>query len=169
MTCTASKPHNKEYRYYRCSNHRKYRTCKNLHTLSEEYVETELLKRFEHFFQLTKKKYTISDNTTQIDIKPLQEELDRLTYAFTKGRIDVKDYDRQYEELSHHIESTQKAQNGSQTKDYSKVEQLLNTDWITVYNEFDALHKRAFWRSLIQKIKVEWTDAGYRITDVIFV
>lgn len=168
LTGSASSPHGKEYKYYRCYKYRKYHSCDNSHTLDERLVENELLNRFEDFFKITKQKYDISENVINVNIEPLKKELERLTYAFTKGRIDADEYDKRYDDLSHQINDAQNLQNKHVVKDFSKIEELLNSDWRTVYNQLDMPHKKAFWHNLISEIKVAWTDDGFVVKDVIF-
>ena len=53
-------------------------------------------------------------------------------------------------------------------KDYSKIESILSEGWKDIYNALDEEHKRAFWRSFIKSIEINWTTEKKEITRVNF-
>jgi hypothetical protein len=53
-------------------------------------------------------------------------------------------------------------------KDFSKIEAILHEGWRAIYNELEDENKKAFWRSIIASIELEWTDDVKRIKNVVF-
>lgn len=108
----------------------------------------------------------------EIEIKELQAELDRLNYAWQKGRIkDVEKYDRDYDELVSKIEEAQSRHIEVIKHDFSKAEAALADGWKGIYETLDNAHKRAFWRSFVESIEIDWsgdTVKDKRITKVNF-
>ena len=111
-----------------------------------------------------------ANRVSKHDVDALQQELDRLNYSWQKGRIKkVEEYDKQYDELVAKIEEATEEQSALHDEpDYEKIEQVLSSDWKKIYAELDAEHKRAFWRSFIEEIQLEWTEDVKRIIDIKF-
>ena len=104
------------------------------------------------------------------DINALQQELERLNYAWQKGRIkSVEEYDREYDRLTEQIEAAHAEQSAlSEEPDYEKIERIISGDWKELYSALDDAHKRAFWRSFIEEIHIEWNKDVKRIVDIKF-
>ena len=52
--------------------------------------------------------------------------------------------------------------------DFVKIESVLVDGWQNIYENLDDEHKRAFWRSFISEIHINWHGATKEIKDVIF-
>lgn len=145
-----------EYQYYRCAKH--YRNkfeCDNNRTINENIIEGQLLERIEPLAKAEKERYKALEKKKPVkSIEPLKKELERLNYMFQKNRIDVADYDRKYEDITAQIEALQKASKSPVTRDLSHIDELLNSDWKSLYNALDREHKRMFWRSIISSFSV---------------
>lgn len=104
------------------------------------------------------------------DLEALQQELERLNYSWQKGRIKkVEDYDKQYDALMEQIEEAHEEQATlNEEPDYEKIQLILTKGWKDMYNALDDEHKRAFWRSFVEEIQVEWTTKVKRIIDIKF-
>ena len=168
-------PQGKKYRYkrYRCSKHLLNRTCEYKKTIRESVLEKLLLQNIEQYLEDAKIRNTkaIEANPTnnEIELAELQAELDRLNYAWQKGRIkDAVKYDKDYDELMAKIEAAQEKHVGIVKQDFSKVEAALSGDWKTLYKSLDDPHKRAFWRSFIESIEVDWEGTEKKISRVNF-
>ena len=106
---------------------------------------------------------------SKYNVKDLQTELDRLNYSWQKGRIkDAAKYDKDYDELVAKIEAAQEKHIEIVKQDFSKAEAALSGDWKTLYNALDDAHKRAFWRSFIESIEVDWEGEEKKISRVNF-
>lgn len=166
----------KRYSYlrYRCIKHRKDKSCSYAMTVGENALERKLLENIE---QIIADKEIINAeivaNTQKVrkyDTKKLQEELDRLNYAWQKGRIkNVEDYDKQYDELTAKIEiANQESVQIAEGPNHDKIKNILSAGWKEIYNALDPEHKRAFWRSFIEEIHIDWLGTEKRIKDIKF-
>lgn len=164
----------KQYRYYayRCHKHRIHKRCDFTFVVFENKLESIMLDRVEEILEEQEisnieiaKKDSVS---SKYDIKELQEELDRLNYSWQKGRIkSVEEYDREYDEIVAKIEEA-----GNTTKaeppDFSHIKETLTGGWKVIYESLDNDHKRAFWRSFVQEIHIEWNKTTKDVKDIKF-
>ena len=166
----------KDYKYkrYRCPNFRLHKRCDFNKSLSENVLERKLLADIEQFMEEAKiKSAQVADaNTEQIkqyDIEEIYERIDRLNYSWNTGKIrTVEKYEADYEELMQLLEKAQNERNNMPVKDFSKIEAILHEGWRAIYDNLDDAYKRAFWRSFIQSIELEWTTAKKEIKKVNF-
>ena len=102
------------------------------------------------------------------NVKELHTELDRLNYSWQKGRIkNVEEYDKKYDEIMAKIaeaESTVK----EKPKDFSHIKKTLSGGWKGIYEALDNDHKRAFWRSFVKEIHIDWGASKKDIKDIEF-
>ena len=157
----------KPLKRYRCQKNSLRGTCDFKKVVSERTVEKLLLANIEQYFEDAKaREAAIIDSNpmnNEIELAELQAELDRLNYAWQKGRIkDAVKYDKDYDELVAKIEAAQAKHIGIVKKDFSKVEEALSGDWRTIYNALDEPHKRAFWRSFVESIELDWCNGTKR-------
>lgn len=166
----------KTYKYhgYRCHKHNTSKLCGFSLVVFEKRIELEMLSAIERI--LEKKKTDIleirdkAEKVSKHDVSALQQELDRLNYSWQKGRIKtVEEYDKRYDELMAKIDEANAEQAELHNEpDYEKIQQLLSGDWKETYSQLDAEHKRAFWRSFIEEIQLEWTKDTKRVADIKF-
>ena len=111
-----------------------------------------------------------ADHVKEYDTEALQQELNRLNYSWQKGRIkSVEEYDKRYDELMAQIDAAQAEISAlHEEPDYEKIQQILSGDWKDIYASLDAEHKRAFWRSFVEEIEIEWTKESKRVIDIKF-
>lgn len=165
----------KYYYYgYRCHKFSSSLQCDFTLVVLEKRFETELLSRIESIVADKKAKIlslqSENNKVPTYDIEALQQELNRLNYAWQKGRIkNVEEYDKQYDLLMEQIEAANEETSALHDEpDYERIQQLLSGDWKEIYSALDAEHKRAFWRSFIDEIHVDWTKKVKRIENIIF-
>lgn len=164
----------KKYRYYayRCAKHRIHKRCDFTFVVFENRIEKTMLDRVEEILEEQEvknieiaKKDSVS---SKYDIKELQAELDRLNYSWQKGRIkNVEEYDREYEELVAKIEEAGNAIQAA-PPDFSHIKETLSGGWKTIYASLDNDHKRAFWRSFVKEIHIEWNKSKKDIKNIEF-
>lgn len=168
---SCANPRGKEYRHYRCSNHRKEKKCDFSKTVSEENLEKLLLRSVESILNDVKiasvKASTKQQTVVRNDVEALQKELDRLNYTWQKGRISVEEYDRKYDALIAKIDDA-KTEAKKAPADFSAVEAVLTSGWKNIYNALDAEHKQAFWKSFIKNITVDFEDNQLVLKDIVF-
>lgn len=141
-----------EYLFYRC--HKRYRDhigCTNTMNIAEHIIEAKLIDQLEPLALAEKKRYKAQlKESKKINTQPLKDELERLNYMFQKNRIGFDEYDRRYEEITSKLETLQKALESPITRDLSHIDELLNSDWKTIYNALDREHKRMFWHRILK-------------------
>lgn len=171
-----TKPNGKAYRYkkYRCQNHNINKRCQFSKVVSEKIVERQMLKNIAQLLDEAKIRSAKVSDTGEAkppkhDIEALHEELDRLNYSWQTGKIrKVEQYEKQYADLMGRLEEAEAEQQHIIVKDFSKVEAILQDGWKEIYKSLDDEHKRAFWRSFIQSIEIDWTTEKKEITRVNF-
>ena len=164
------------YKYYgyRCTKANIDKRCSFKSVAFEKRLETELLSMIEKYVADKKlhvaKMQKETKRVGKYDLEALQQELERLNYSWQKGRIKkVEDYDKQYDALMEQIEEAHAEQAAlNEEPDYEKIQLILTSGWKDVYNALDDEHKRAFWRSFIEEIQIEWSSKIKRITDINF-
>jgi hypothetical protein len=53
-------------------------------------------------------------------------------------------------------------------KDFSKIEAILHDGWRAIYDSLDDSYKRAFWRSFVKSIELDWDGEDKAISNVTF-
>ena len=164
-----------KYKVYRCPKHRASNACDFRKVVFEGSFEKMLLENLEQYVEDAKVRATkITDSgeekVLKYDLDELHAELERLNYSWKKGRIKggIEQYDREYDELIEKIELAKFEKENTEPKDFSKIESVLQADWKEIYNALDDENKRAFWRSLISSIELEWHGNIKRIKRVNF-
>ena len=164
----------KKYTYYgyRCHKHRIHKRCDFASIVFENRMEKLMLNRIEEIIEEKEiKNIEISSKGSKVgkhNVKELQAELERLNYSWQKGRIkNVEEYDKKYDEIVAKIaeaESTVK----EKPKDFSHIKETLSAGWKGIYEALDNEHKRAFWRSFVKEIQIDWGASKKDIKDIIF-
>lgn len=162
------------YYGYRCNKNRLDKACSFKTIVTEKRIEEEMLERIEYIIEekeiqdieIRKNSGTVS----KYNIEELQEELNRLNYSWQKGRIkSVEEYDAKYDKLTAQIEAANSEMSElTDTPDFEKIKSILESGWKEIYMELDNEHKRAFWRSFVEEIVVEWSKESKGIKDIIF-
>ena len=174
--CT-QKQHGKTYYYkkYRCHGNRLDISCTNNTVIRESVLERQLLRNIEDFLKDAKlKSFKVSKNNNAVivpteNIDDLYAELDRLNYSWKTGKIrTVEQYEKDYADIMERIDTAQIEQRKPATQDFSHIETILQKGWKEIYKTLDDEHKRAFWRSFIQSIEVEWNKEKKEIKNIIF-
>lgn len=164
----------KIYYGYRCNKYRLDKACTFKTVVTEKRIEEELLARIEGFIEDKEMQdIEIRKNVASVskyNIEELQAELDRLNYSWQKGRIkSVEEYDAKYDKLTAQIEAANsELAELTDTPDFERIKSILGSGWKNIYSELDSEHKRAFWRSFVEAIYVDWTRESKGIKDIKF-
>lgn len=162
------------YKKYRCYRNRTNHTCPFNKTISENVFERMMLKNIEALLEDAKiRAAEVKDSDAvkvpQYNIEEIHEEIDRLNYSWQTGKIRTVDkYEKDFAELMEKLEKAETEQGKVIVKDFSKIEAILRSGWKEIYNSLDDAHKRAFWRSFISSIEVNWTTDKKEIVRVNF-
>ncbi len=162
------------FKKYRCAKCRVNDSCTFNKVVAEKTMERLLLAEIENLLKDAKiRAAEVKDSDAvkipQYDLEAIHEEIDRLNYSWQTGKIrKVEQYEKQYAELMEKLEKAEVEQGTVIVKDFSKIEGILQEGWKGIYNNLDDAHKRAFWRSFIQSIEIEWTTETKKIAKVNF-
>lgn len=162
------------YKRYRCANFRLHHRCDFNKSISENVLERMMLENVEHYFQDAKiQNIEITDSETvkiqDSNIEELRARIDRLNYSWQTGKIrTVEQYEKDYEELIEKLERAEEEQDKFIVKDFSRIEGILHDGWKNIYDNLDDAYKRAFWRSFVKSIEIDWTTEKKEITRVNF-
>lgn len=146
------------YCYYRCNRAMIDHICSYRHRLSQNLVENYLLDNLEDEYKNYKVKCEKIEKEKEKQKKKqspekLRKELDRLNFLFQKGRIEWDYYNEEYSRVESELNNLQKVL-PEPAPNYSYLEELLNTDFRTMYDQLSQENRRAFWRSIIQEIHI---------------
>ena len=154
------KKNGKEYFSYRCNKYRIDKVCTNKMALSENIIEQQLLDNLDQYITneivkvetVTEKKSAAIDNTKKIEA--LKKEMKKLNIMYRKDRIEEDEYDRDYAELENELKKLETADKPEE-RDLSALKELLESDYMAIYESLDKPHKKAFWRNLIKEFLVD--------------
>ena len=162
------------YKMYRCPKHRMNKVCSYNKCLNENTIEKMMLDSVEMYLEKAKLKAAEIQNSEafrlpQQDIEDITAQIDRLNYSWQTGKIrTVEKYEKDYVELLEKLEKAKAEQGAVMIKDFSEIESILRSGWKTIYNKLDDAHKRAFWRSFVDSIAIDWGYEDKKITKVNF-
>lgn len=144
---------------YVCNRHKKNNTCSFNKSISELKLEKYLIDNIEFLFK--QHHAFLKTNVEKLPepekvivkkrIKEIKIELDHLTYAFRKGRIPIKIYDVEYDELEKELKKLEASLN---TKEHSYNE-FFNSNWKDIYCNLDKEKKQVIWQNLIKEIRLD--------------
>ena len=162
----------KRYKKYRCQNNLYKGTCEFNKVINENVLEKKLLANIEGYLDDARiRSAEIEEAIPQLPknkVEDIQSEIDRLNYSWQKGRIKADKYDKDYDALMAKLEEAKAEVVEVEKKDFSNAEAALAGGWKEIYDALDDAHKRAFWRSFIESIEIEWTTEVKRITKINF-
>lgn len=159
---------------YRCTNNSRAAACSFNKVVAEKTMERKMLAEIENLLKEAKiRAFNVDESgdkkPPKYDIEAINTEIDRLNYSWQTGKIrTVEKYEEQYAELLEKLERAEEERGETPTADFGKVETILRSGWESIYHSLDDEHKRAFWRSFIESIELEWTTETKRIKRVNF-
>ena len=81
----------------------------------------------------------------------------------------MEEYDKQYDDLMVQIsEAMEEQAEHTSDVDYDRIQSVLVSGWQDIYRELDPEHKRAFWRSFIEEIELDWDKKVKELYDIKF-
>lgn len=149
----------KDIHYYKCTKYAHNKTCISNLAVNEEILEKFLIDNIndyikDHFNSLEKNynESKIKYKDSAKELAKLKEEQKRLTNAYTKGRIEEDEYDKEFDKIEKKIT---KLNSEPIKRDFKELKDLTNMDWETMYHELDRENKQAFWKKFIDKIVID--------------
>jgi hypothetical protein len=171
---TGKKQNGKQYRYkkYNCIEHKNRNVCTFNKLVNEVSIEKMLLKRIEEEFKTQLLEFKVSNKEKKPkkpNIDKINAEIDRLNYAWQTGKIrTVEQYEEMYAILSAKLVEATTETNEPAERDFSHIEKALSSGWRDMYETLNDSNKRAFWRTFIKSIEIEWTTEEKKITGINF-
>lgn len=147
------------YCYYRCNRAMIDKLCFNRHRVSQNLIEQYLLENLSEEF----KKYRIRLKAIQEQKKKvkatrtpekLKSELERLNLLFQKSRISWEYYNSEYDRIENELKELSNIRPEAE-RDFTYLEELLQTDFKSIYNHLTPENRRAFWRTTIKEIHLK--------------
>jgi len=173
---TYKKPSGKVYQYkkYRCPNSRLNDSCDFTKVVNESVLEQLMLTNIATYLEDAKvRSAQVTDGDSavipQYDVDDIHAQIDRLNYSWQTGKIrTVEKYEADFAELMEKLSQAEAEQSNITVKDYSAIEAILQTGWREIYHKLDDAHRRAFWRSFVKSIEINWTTDTKEIKRVNF-
>jgi DNA invertase Pin-like site-specific DNA recombinase len=162
------------YKKYRCAGYRINHKCTFNKAVSENVLERMMLSNIEQYLEDAKirafqVRESEEEKIPQYDIEDIHNQIDRLNYSWQTGKIrTVEKYEADYAELLELLEKAEAERTNVPQKDFGKVEAILHSGWEAIYGNLDEAYKRAFWRSFVQSIEIDWTTKKKEIVRVNF-
>jgi hypothetical protein len=142
------------YYYYRCYNTYRTGKCTFKGNVNEKAVESYLLTQIHAQIDANSKRvqYFSTKHRKVVDLAKYKAEMERLTSAYIKGRIEESYYDTEYAKLQQIIHDQEMQSEPENKYDTEKLKEIFNSKWAEMYVNLSRENKRSFWRKTIQKI-----------------
>lgn len=151
--------------YYRCNNRFLYKKCDVPKSISEEKLESMLLKHIKPYIENYIAEYEIKQINKpkpKIDIKKLRNRQKRLNDMYEKDRITEEEYEAKYSEIENIIKEANIDE--SKPKDLTYLKDIFESDIETIYSKLTRQEKSFFWRSFIKEMTID--NDTYEIIDL---
>lgn len=132
--------------------------------LIEQYLldnlDTEYRKYQIRVKKIEEEKKKIAQTKTP---EKLNAELERLNLLFQKGRVEWDYYSSEYDRIEQELKDLSRIK-PEVKRDLSFLEDLLQSDFKTLYASLSPENRRAFWRSTIKQIHLN-EDSTIKFVD----
>lgn len=158
-----------KYKRYRCPQNALNHRCSYNKSISENAFERLMLADIEDCLEKAKVRSVEITEANEVivpeyDIDDIHVQIDRLNYSWQTGKIrTVEKYEAEYAELLELLEAAEAERTVVPVKDFSRIEAVLHEGWQAIYNKLDDAHKRAFWRSFVKSIEINWNKTIERV------
>lgn len=154
------------YKLYRCVN--RCKTCSFKKAVFEKTLEKHLLANIEQYIEDAIKIEELRRNEPRPDnkkqVKALRERLRRLNVMYQAGGKTDDEYITELKELNAAINKAENEAFESDGPNVEKLKDTLDSDFLTLYANFDDEEKQAFWLGFIKEIKLN----GNQVKRLIF-
>lgn len=153
------------YKQYRCPD--RSRECGDHTVFAEKKIEKQLLAYLGDFLRDEIARVELEQQKPKPrpknNAKALKEKQRRLTVAYMAGNIPDEEYLNEDAELKALIAKAE-SEAPPEPRDITPLKELLETDFLAIYETLDDEEKQQFWQRLIKELKME----NKRVVDVIF-
>lgn len=144
--------------YYNCKK-KELGTCSNRKCVREKDIEQFLLNNIkdvlkDRIIEIENINKTVEK--TQIDTKLIKTKINKLTDLYINDLIDLDYYKSEYTDLKAQLYKARQNNMPKQNtqKDIDKIKEILNKDFLSLYETLDNLEKRRLWASIIDYVIV---------------
>lgn len=148
----------KAYKAYRCNQRYQSHSCDRNRSYREEFVEEYLLSHIrpaltEYVAEFEVSGISPAQKNPAAEVSRIRTKLKKLYELFMDDLIDKEMYRAEYAELQKKL-SEATAAAAVPRKDVSSLKEFLMQDWEEIYKTFNEQEKSAFWKSIVQSVKV---------------
>ena len=98
------------------------------------------------------KKVVVQDNSKQI--QKLENKINKLKDLYLDDLIDKETYIKDYKMYTSQLDNLKLEVVVEQERDFSKIEKILNSDYVSIYSNLSLENKRRFWLSIIDRVTI---------------
>lgn len=143
--------------------------CNNKISIREDFIEQYLLENiFEEFKKYKLKNSSVENKINNEDnskkIKIIENKILKLKDLYLEDLIDKEEYKKDYTRYINELNNLRTDKTIKIKKDYSQIENILNSNFISIYNKLNIDNKKRFWLSILDKIYV----SDGKIKEIIF-
>lgn len=155
------------YYYYRCYDTYRTGKCSFKGNINEKDIEKYLCDNVQDVLRTFTAEHEVSSTQEKKvpNLSKYKAELERLTNAYVKGRIEESYYDAEYERIQAIIQESE-FDNTESKVDYDSLIKIFNEDWQKAYENLNRKNKRDFWKNIIKEIHFN-TDKTVKSIDFV--
>lgn len=133
--------------------------CDNHTSIREDYLENYLLQNVKKSAEKYITENCVINSSNQPkdnskEIQTLEKKIYKLKDLYLDDLIDKDTYKKDYENLNHRLNELKMQTNIIPKKDFTNLQNFINTDLDSIYAKLNVEEKRTLWISLIDKIIV---------------
>ena len=133
--------------------------CDNNKSIREDTIEEYLLNNLITAFNKYKLKNSeietfVKTESNTKKIRNIEHKINKIKDLYLDDLIDKETYKKDYDKFSKELNNLKAKKSITIKKDFSYIEQILNTDYKSIYNKLTIENKKKFWLSILDKIYV---------------
>lgn len=132
--------------------------CTNRTTIREENIESYLLANINELAKNYISKNTIikiqKPKQDKNKINDLEKKLYKLKDLYLDDLIDKDTYKKDFNLLTDELQKLKQSENSIENRDFSKLENFISQNLVSLYNKLEFEEKRRFWLSIIDRILI---------------
>jgi len=151
---------------YICDNNYRFKVgldekrCYNCTTIREKDIENYLLENLNEeatkYIEInTIKKVQKKSNDNSLKIKTIEKKLIKLKDLYIDDLIDKTEYKKDYEKYFKELNELKNATNDVIEKDFTYLNNILNSNYLNIYQKLTNINKKKFWLSIIDRIYIK--------------
>jgi site-specific DNA recombinase len=147
--------------YYVCPYHLSYHACEYSVWHRQDRIEAFLLERIKPELDAYREKPQMKlpkKDKREKQQKSLQAKLERLKNLYIDGDLSKDEYTKKRDAVRAELG---KLESDHSELDYEKLNAILNSGWIAMYDRIDPEDRAHFWRTILHHIEIK-PDGTYK-------